>query len=200
MNYNLFLIRHAKTEANFKHRFLGKTDQPLCPEGITELRGFMDTGCYPAVDYVFVSSMLRCQQTRELIYADVPFAVVPELAECNFGIFENKNHQELKDSKEYQDWIDSGGKRHFPEGENVAEFKTRCSMGFEKVVTEIIQKRIMKSALVIHGGTIMSVLEKFAGEKSEFYNWKTENCEGYRLLIQDDLWNQIRRIKEITRL
>lgn len=46
------LIRHGKTAGNLAGRYIGcRTDEPLCPEGIAQLR----EGRYPAVERVFAS-------------------------------------------------------------------------------------------------------------------------------------------------
>ncbi|MDR4022422.1 MAG: phosphoglycerate mutase family protein, partial [Eubacteriales bacterium] len=34
----IILIRHGKTAGNIKGRYIGKTDEPLCEEGINEIR------------------------------------------------------------------------------------------------------------------------------------------------------------------
>ncbi len=200
MNHNIFLIRHAKTETNFLRKYIGVTDDQLCESGITELKKCISSGHYPAVDYVFVSPLLRCQQTREMIYNGVPFEIIPELAECDFGIFENMNYEQLKDTREYQNWINNGVKGNFPQGENIEDFKSRCAAGFEKAVTKIIEKRIVDCALVIHGGTIMAILEKYDRERSNFHDWKLENCEGYKLLLETGIWNKEKKLTEIIKL
>ena len=72
MNHIIYLIRHARTEGNILGKYIGVTDQPLCQEGIKELEAYIQAGKYPAVDYVFVSPMQRCLQTRERITAGCP--------------------------------------------------------------------------------------------------------------------------------
>ena len=48
------LIRHGKTAGNLAGRYIGcRTDEPLCPEGIAQLR----EGRYPAVQRVFASPL-----------------------------------------------------------------------------------------------------------------------------------------------
>lgn len=32
-----------------------------------------------------------------------------DFRECDFGIFEGKNYEELKENRDYQRWLDSGG-------------------------------------------------------------------------------------------
>ena len=55
----ILLIRHGKTAGNLAKRDIGRTDEPLCPEGITALREIS----YPSCDMVIASPMARCRQT-----------------------------------------------------------------------------------------------------------------------------------------
>lgn len=40
-SYHIYLIRHGMTASNLEGRFIGKTDLPLCPEGIAGLASLM---------------------------------------------------------------------------------------------------------------------------------------------------------------
>lgn len=93
----LWLIRHGKTEGNKLARYIGTTDEPLCQEGIEFLKK-MD---YPKVQEIYVSPLRRCVQTAEILFPEKPVHIIEELAECDFGEFENKNYKELdgKDRK-----------------------------------------------------------------------------------------------------
>ena len=44
----IILIRHGKTEGNIKNRYIGRTDEPLCGEGLDEIR----KNKYPPADFV----------------------------------------------------------------------------------------------------------------------------------------------------
>ena len=87
------MIRHGKTYGNTLGRYIGVTDEPLCEEGKKELeQRTMDT-----VELLFVSPLKRCLETADVLYPYAKQVKIPEFAECNFGEFENKNYQELKD-------------------------------------------------------------------------------------------------------
>ena len=87
------MIRHGKTYGNTLGRYIGVTDEPLCEEGKKELeQRTMDT-----VELLFVSPLKRCLETADILYPYAKQVKIPEFAECNFGEFENKNYQELKD-------------------------------------------------------------------------------------------------------
>ena len=88
----IYLIRHSITEGNRWKRYIGRTDEPLCRQGVKLLEG----RTYPQVDKVYASPMKRCLQTAGIIYPDMRPMVIEELAECDFGLFENKNYQETR--------------------------------------------------------------------------------------------------------
>ena len=37
MGVRVILIRHGKTRGNLEGRYVGRTDEPLCPEGVAAL-------------------------------------------------------------------------------------------------------------------------------------------------------------------
>lgn len=169
----IIFIRHGKTSGNLEKRYIGVTDEPLCEEGVSELKNIS----YPDCDIVISSPMKRCIQTAEIIYPDKKIVVGENLKECDFGKFEGKNYLELSGDADYQKWIDSGGTLAFPHGESPADFKKRCIEEFDKTVSGYTENTVL--AFVVHGGTIMSVLEKYAYPKGGYYDFQVQNAHGY---------------------
>ena len=166
-------LRHGLTAGNLEKRYIGRTDEPLCEVGINELKSI----AYPDCVLVVTSPMKRCLQTAELIYPDKMIVTCSELRECDFGDFEGKNHIELSGVPDYQKWLENGGLGAFPNGEDSMLFRTRSVNGFMKAVEE--NKKVGVISFVVHGGTIMSVLEKLAVPHKEFYDYMPENGHGY---------------------
>lgn len=185
----LWLIRHGKTEGNKKSRYIGVTDEPLCAEG----REFLKDLDYPRPEAVYVSPLKRCTQTAQILFPDMNLHIIEELAECNFGEFENKNYQELSGNAHYHAWVDSDGTLPFPGGESREAFKRRSIIGFGKVVAGCIRAEISYGALVIHGGTIMNIMEEFADIQRPFYEWHVKNGGGYEVELDPQLWTRDRR-------
>lgn len=48
-----------------------------------------------------------CADSRNSFSPGKPVHIIEELAECDFGEFENKNYKELEGNAKYQAWIDS---------------------------------------------------------------------------------------------
>lgn len=167
------LIRHGKTQGNSEKRYIGKTDEPLSEKGRTELLERK----YPDCDIVISSPMKRCVETAEIICPSRKIIIVSGLEECDFGDFEGKNYSELSNDPYYQKWIDSGGKLPFPNGEDTEAFKQRCIAAFEKTVEKYSDVGVI--SFVVHGGTIMSILEKYAIPKKSYYDFQVKNGHGY---------------------
>lgn len=197
------LIRHFPTYGNRQGRYIGVTDEPLDTEATEELIKKMRISKmeYPKADIVVASPMTRCIQTAELLYPNHEIILCHNLKECDFGLFEGKNYQELKDYPEYQRWLKSGGRTPFPKGEGREEFQNRCTAGMEKMIEMLLDQQYHSVAFVVHGGTIMSILSVFDNEKRSFYDWQAKNGEGYTARVDEDGWKKGEKyILEIEKL
>ena len=168
----VYLIRHGATAGNRERRYIGSTDEPLSPEGAAALAGHI----YPAADVLYVSPMRRCLETAALIYPDLTPVAVNDLRECDFGRYEGKNYAELTADAPSLRWVESGGALPFPDGEDTAAFKARTTAAFASCVAR--HGETERLAFVVHGGTIMSILEKWEARHS-YFDWQCKNGAGY---------------------
>ena len=197
----LILIRHLKTPGNEKRQYIGSTDEALSEQEVQNFVQKQKRKNYPPVQQVIVSPMKRCIQTAELIYPKNQVTQEELLKECDFGIFEGKTYEELKDKAEYQAWLDSGGTIAFPEGEDQKEFRLRCVKGMLCQIDRLCKENVESAAFVVHGGTIMAVLEQLAEDQKYFYHWQVENGGGYRILVDEEEWKSgVHRFREIQKL
>lgn len=154
----IHLIRHGATDANYDGRYIGcKTDLPLAPEGLNELRLLKDDIDYPEIERLYSSHMLRCRQTGAVLYPDFEPVMVEELKEYDFGSFENKTAAELESNPNFIPWT-SGRLSSPPGGEDNSEFIKRICVGFNKIVLDMIEGGLTESAVIMHGGAIMMLL------------------------------------------
>ena len=182
----IYLIRHGQTPGNKLKRYVGTTDEHLtqeCCEFLKELS-------YPIPETLYASPLLRCVETAGILFPEKELHIIDELSECDFGEFENKNYKELSGNENYQKWIDSNGMRPCPGGESREEFKHRSLMGFQKAVTGCIRENVHRAALVIHGGTIMSIMEEYADRQRPFYEWHVKNGGGYLIELDPVSWQK----------
>ena len=122
------LIRHFATEGNLEKRYIGVTDEEIKAEFVLEhtLKKEENGREEWKPELVIVSPLRRCRQTAEILFPGAEQVVCEQMRECDFGLFEGKNYQELTGNPKYQSWIDSGGTKAFPGGEDPMEFRKRC--------------------------------------------------------------------------
>ena len=173
----VFLIRHGRTKGNLEHRYVGSTDEELLGSEYERISQAKEQ--YPKPDFLFVSSLKRCVQTAALLYPEKKMKTDTELRECEFGAFEYKNYLELQGNEAYQAWIDSGGTLAFPGGESRKEFVERCSRAFEKCCKDAAKSGSVQAGFVVHGGTIMAVLDQFSEPHRDYFDWQVKNTEGF---------------------
>lgn len=174
----LLLIRHSITAGNLARRYVGRTDEGLCPEG-EELARNSAAGL-PEPELVYSSPMLRCRQTAELLFPGREINVIDGLQETDFGKFEYKTYEELKDDADYRAWLDSGGSAPIPGGESRDEAAERIMTGFDRLLLDVIAAGCTgTAALVAHGGTIMTLMSALGTPGRDYYGWQVKNCRGF---------------------
>ena len=173
----IYLIRHGKTKGNLEKRYVGRTDEEMTKESCKQLMSVKTQ--FHKVQLVYSSRMIRCLQTAQILFPEQNIVVQNGLQETDFGDFEYKTYEELKDLDVYRDWIDSMGLGEIPNGESGSDFRKRCQSSFLECLADASEKKLTRIALTVHGGTIMSIMEKFAEEKKDFYSWQTANGGGY---------------------
>lgn len=202
---NLTLIRHGKTPSNREHRYLGVTEEALSGEGRKQLEILAEKDILKKPWLLFISPMLRCQESAGILFPGRKAYPIEEWREMNFGAYEGKNYEDLKNDSYYQKWIDSNGTLPFPEGESQQEYIKRCHRGL-LTATKIIQKEIAENQMtesqprnitaVVHGGTIMALLHILAG--GNYFDYQVKNGGGYccKLRLCGEEW-KLDSIEEI---
>lgn len=178
-------IRHGMTKFNEKKRYLGLLDVSLSEKGKAEIEKRWHDILKP--DVVVTSPLKRCVQSAELIIKDMKnkkHIIVDEFKEIDFGIFEGKTFEELKDNPAYQKWIDSRCEMKIPEGESKEEFVKRTMEGFKKLLCICKENNWNEIVCVVHGGTIMAILSEISGR--DYYDFYVKNAEARELIIEDD--------------
>ena len=175
MKLTMYLLRHGKTQGNMEGRYVGTTDEGLCPEGRAMIQEYVKTGLYPEVKTVFTSPMKRCKQTAAVIYPELNSQIITGLEETDFGMFEYKNYEELCYNAVYQDWINSNGTMAVPGAESAESFSRRIRRGFGKIVEACAEQHIDTFACVLHGGVIMELMQLYGLPREDYYYWQVKN-------------------------
>ena len=183
----LILIRHGTTQGNLEKRFVGVLDVPLAPQGEELARRVSPT--LPRVEHIYRSPLLRCRQTAQLLWPDTEMTVIQGLRETDFGPFEGKNHEELKDDPLYQAWISQGDRLNFaamPVGETAEQVVERVSAALAELVKDAAAHGYERVGVVSHGGALMGLLSKYGRPEREYYDWMCPNCGGFRMALDPD--------------
>ena len=169
----LYLIRHGRTIANEQHLYCGSTDLPLSEAGAAELqsRHYHISGAR-----FLTSGMLRTEQTLEILFGSVPHGQDTRFREVNFGIFEMKSYEMLKDTPDYQKWLAGDNEKNVPpEGESGQQMRCRILEGLKDLTGQ-------DTVLVCHGGVIAAIMEHlFPEEGKSRYQWQPEPGTGYKI-------------------
>lgn len=166
------LIRHGMTAGNAVRRYVGISDEPLCPAGREAAE--QKPKDY-SLDRVYVSPLKRARETAAILFPNAEQIVVPDLHEMDFGVFEGRTGDEMKDDPAYRAWVENRCTGVCPGGESQEIFHARVGRAF----CETVRALDSDATFVVHGGVIMSVLWQFAEPKKDFYDWIAENLSGY---------------------
>ncbi len=174
------LIRHGDTEATERRLYYGSTDIPVSPKGYERLEQLRAMGGYPAADglRIYTSGMLRTEQTLAALYGPAEHTALPEFREMNFGEFEMRGYEELKEMPEFVAWCSGDNNANLcPGGESGEIFERRVRKQFDQLL-----ERGEDCLLVVHGGVISCILERFfPDEHKNRYDWQPEPGKGYTL-------------------
>lgn len=177
---NIYLIRHGKTQANANSLYCGSTDVPLSEEGREELRQIR----YDISDVRFLTSgMKRTNETLKILFGDVPYTEDPRFREVDFGIFEMRGYEDLKDDPAFRAWCSGDNETNVPPGgESGRQMKERAVRAFSEIRENTV--------LVCHGGVIAAIMAHlFPEEHKTRYEWQPKNGRGY--CLQNGSYNTI---------
>ena len=137
----LILIRHGETQGNKLKRYIGKrTDEPLCPEAGNMLAQL----AYPEVQAVYASPMIRCTQTAGILFPGKKLNIIDELAECDFGEFENKKFQimVIHDTPERLPFVSLGQSEKIEKDVIYVRRGTKSEKATSEEINRIIERKI----------------------------------------------------------
>lgn len=169
---SIYLIRHGKTVANEQHLYCGSTDLPLSDGGREELYSMR----YDITPERFVTSgMKRTDETLQILFGNVPFSVDSRFREVDFGAFEMKSYEMLKEKAAYQAWLTGDNERNVPpDGESGVQMTRRVLEAFREIPDG--------TALITHGGVIAAIMASlFPADGKHRYQWQPRNGHGYEI-------------------
>lgn len=189
-SYVIHLIRHGAIDETLSGKYIGTTDPPLSDKGKLALKKLAFTHAYPQPPVVFSSPLRRCTQTCAVLFPERKPLVIANLSECNFGEWEGKTAEELKDSEDFQKWLAGDNSVKPPRGESNADFVRRICKMFESIVEGLMKTGSTECAIVTHGGVIMTLLAVYGLPQAKPFEWAMENGCGYSVRVTPMLWQR----------
>jgi len=185
--YKIHLLRHGMTAANREGRYIGRTDEPLSPEGLTALLDLKEHYDYPGGLRFFTSPAARCRQTLAVLYPGCEAQTVKGLAECDFGLWEGKSLSELKGDEAFLRWIE-GTEKQIPGGENSESFRARVCAAFEDVVNSLIHSGDTEAVICTHGGVITMLMRLYSLPRLDPKDCLANPGQGFTLRVTPSIW------------
>lgn len=189
-SYIIHLIRHGRIDETLKGAYIGTTDVPLSETGKQELMQLDARYKYPGTQAIFTSPLKRCTETAEILYPNQNPIVIQQLSECNFGEWEGKTADILKDEPDFEQWLSGSAEVKPPRGESNADFTRRVCLMFESIVEGLLKTGITECTIITHGGVIMTLLAVYGLPQAKPFEWVMDNGFGYSLRVTPLLWQR----------
>lgn len=197
-SYNIHFIRHGEIAETQNGAYIGVTDVSLSDKGRAELNELDKNYRYPYAPVLFSSPLKRCLETCEIIYPDSTPITVDELSEINFGLWEGKTAEQLKDDELFKKWLSGDTSVKPPEGESSADFTRRVCLMFQKIVDGLVSTGHTEAVIVTHGGIIMTLMAVYGLPQAKPFEWACDSGCGYSIRVTPMLW-QKDKVSEVYR-
>lgn len=185
-SYVIHIIRAMPSEGALQGRYVGRTQSPLPMSAVTELIELKKEYEYPEAELYCASPAVSCVDTLKLLYPEVEPEVVLDLAECDFGDWENRTAEELKNEPGFTEWLMGQGAP--PNGESGQVFFQRVCNGFGLLVQNMMARGAATAVLATHAGVMTSILSAFGLPRAQPQDWLCDGGFGYSVRITPGLW------------
>lgn len=189
-SYIIHFIRHGAIDETLSGKYIGTTDVPLSDKGKMDLKKLDYEYRYPGTQVVFTSPLKRCTETCRILYPEQNPLSIANLSECNFGEWEGKTAEELRNDPDFEKWLAGDNSVKPPRGESNADFTRRICRMFESIVEGLMKTGTTESVIVTHGGVIMTLLAVYGLPQAKPFEWTMDNGFGYSLRVTPMLWQR----------
>ncbi|MBW3655638.1 MAG: histidine phosphatase family protein [Gemmatimonadetes bacterium] len=146
----VYLVRHGETEWNHAGLLQGTADIPLNAAGRAQAAALAKGLEGVDFDAAFTSPLRRARDTADAIVADrrVPMAVVPELREMSYGLWQGRgtaSRVRCAPGLEWA-WRNDPASVRFPGGESLHEVAGRACAAWDRIVADHEGRTVLVSA------------------------------------------------------
>ncbi len=185
----IWLLRHGETALSRARRYQGRLDTTLSPEGRAMLRRADFTP-----ERVYTTPLRRCAETAAILFPGAALIPVSDLREMDFGAFEGRSAEEMREDAAYRAWVEGGCLGFCPGGEDKAGFTRRVCESFAALLEEALSRGEQRLVIVAHGGTQMAVLERWGRPERPYFACCARPGAGY--LLSAAAWPEALLIEE----
>lgn len=169
----LFLVRHGESEWNEKGLWTGWTEVNLSSKGVEEAAKAGEVLKGEKIDKIYVSDMMRAQQTLDKIseivgLGDVETIATPAIKERSYGIYTAKNKWQIKEEVGDEKFlrIRRSWDEPIPEGETMKDVYERVEPYYiENIEPEL--KSGKNILMVAHGNSLRALMKKLENLDNE---------------------------------
>lgn len=134
----IYLVRHGETEWNRIRRFQGRSDLPLNPKGIKQVKALALALKDKPLTAIYTSPLIRAVETARLINVFHPSTPIFEekgFIEMDLGEFDGMNVRDW--AEQYPDvqkaWHENPASVKMPGGESLMEVQVRAKEALERI-------------------------------------------------------------------
>ncbi|MDH5298936.1 MAG: histidine phosphatase family protein [Desulfobulbaceae bacterium] len=156
----LSLIRHGITGANKEKRFAGRSDEPLHPDGITQIRELAAKLVDAGIGHIVTGPLTRTRQTGEIIADILGLGIESDDAFNEIflphwdGLTKNEIRQRF--GAEYPTWLADPAGFRVAGCETIADVQARAVRAMERLFASaatpvlVVSHLIVARSLVLH--------------------------------------------------
>lgn len=175
-------LRHGMTKWNEESRYLGWSDLPLSEAGKEKVRLLSIPRIKP--NLIITSSLLRCIETANLLYENIPMQIDENLKEIHFGDWEGRTYEQLKDVPSYKHWLEHPNEFAPEHGETLPFFQQRVLRAWQDLIEEQNEAEATELVFIVHGGVIRYLLTELTKNLHSFWEWDVRFHQAFRLLLE----------------
>ena len=189
-NTEIIFIRHGETDLNKARLYFGHMDPPLNETGRSQLENTRRLLLEREgnIDAVFSSDLKRCTESMDILEIDknIEKKLEKDLREINFGVFEGKTYEEIKEEfpeeveNMQKDWKNFKSKK----GESLQEVMERTVRRLDEIISSYKDKKIV---IVAHAGVIQTLVSYYlSGNLDNYWKFKINNGSLTKMIVTAD--------------
>jgi broad specificity phosphatase PhoE len=140
MQTRIILMRHGLTSANIKNCFAGRTDEPLHPDGILQVKSLVAKIKKEGVTQIISGPAVRTCETAKIIgkALNISSKVEPGLNEIYLPHWDGLTKDEIRNKygNQYPHWLESPADFEVEGCETLQEVQERAAKALEELFSE----------------------------------------------------------------